>query len=418
MFRPVMQPIDQSNTILISGAGIAGLLLARQLDQFGIPYLLIESRASLTTDGAGIALPANAMKALRHLHLAAAVEQCAHQVREIIYTDTAGNVLNQASLLEAPLNADKFVALHRSELHHILSDGLLKRIHFNTKITSMQQTDDGVFVEFNNKKLKPQTFAGVIGADGVHSVVRELTFNHDALVDVGLNIWRWTCQYPTKNLEPTYMLGAAHLFMVYPISDNEVYCYLHAAGSEAIQNHREFVINKLQSFGGMAKNMLAILPDAEAIIPGRLRSVAKPLFSLGRVALVGDAGHACSPMLQQGAAAALEDIITVAQLLRFFPVEEAFARYEALRKERVHWVSQASDGPIKMLIGMKEEQLGPLYEKIRKEGPLNVNGWKALLAKDPLAALEAYLKETVGEGLTPTALASKPLAAGRRFCSG
>src|SRR5690348_17640686 len=54
---------------------------------------------------------------------------------------------------------------------------------------------------------------------GVHSVVRELTFNHDALVDVGLNIWRWTCKYPTKNLEDrkSTRLNSSHPSISYAV---------------------------------------------------------------------------------------------------------------------------------------------------------------------------------------------------------
>jgi 2-polyprenyl-6-methoxyphenol hydroxylase-like FAD-dependent oxidoreductase len=120
--------------------------------------------------------------------------------------------------------------------------------------------------------------------------------------------------------------------------------------------------------------------------------VSKPLFSSGRVALIGDAGHACSPLLQQGAASALEDVITLSELLRHFPVVDALSHYEKFRTERVNWVVASSDGPIKMLINTDSQMLSALYKKIRDDGPLNIQGWKKLLSTNPLTEITIYIE--------------------------
>lgn len=382
--------------ILIVGSGIAGLSLRRLFRKSNIPYDIVEKRVGLFSEGAGIALPANAMKAFRYLDLGSVIAQQAHRVNKIIYTEPSGEILNQASLLEPPLNTDWFVALPRHKLHTILAEGI-HDIEFNTTIKAMQCTANGVLVSFDSPSLKQEEYSAVIGADGINSQVRQLAFADHPLIDLHASIWRWTCQYPTNNLHPTYMLGAREVFLAYPIGNNEVYCYAHVHDSikDKVDNlEQQTLIKKYFSrYGGVAKSMLNILPDNKFIIPGRLRSVFPPVFSKGRIALVGDAAHACSPMLQQGAAAALEDCISLTEFLQNFPVVEAFEHYEKFRHERVNWIVNASDTPMKTLVNVDAAALAARNKKIRDLGPLNVLGWRMLLAKDFFFMLDAYIEE-------------------------
>lgn len=383
--------------ILISGAGIAGLSLMRLLHNAGIPCTVIEKNATNTSAGAGIALPANAVKALRAMGLGDKIDAHAHQVKEIIYAKPSGRVLSRASLLDAPLNTDKFVALPRSALQTILLDDLPSSIYFNTTIDTLEVVEDGVHVTFNSPHIKEATYAAVIGADGIHSRVSELAFDPEPLVDLGVTTWRWLCNYATTHLQPTYMLGSQDAFLAYPMSENQVYCYAHWYDPKQAlikdSNYQAFIKKQFSHYKGIAKEMLSILPDSSAIIAGRLRSVAQPLFAKGPIALVGDAGNACSPMLQQGAACAFEDVIVLAKLLAAFPVVSALKYYEEYRHERVNWIVTASDTPMKSI--NKTPSFLALCARnmyIRKKGPLNVLGWRQLLAHDPLQSLDTFIQ--------------------------
>lgn len=377
--------------ILICGAGIAGLSLARQFKKLNIPFILIEKRKELLSDGTGIALPANAVRALKYLGLGKPLEKHAHKVNKIIYADFAGNVLSEASLLDYPLNSDHFVALSRHVFHDILHHDLNVDIHFDTTINLICQGKSGVLVNFNGD-LQQEEFSAVIGADGVNSIVRQLVFSDHSLLDLGVTIWRWTCRYPTNDLQPAYLFGADSVFMAYPIGENEVYCYAQVLDPENLHantwDHQSVLQEQFSQYGGIAKKMLELLPDNYSIIPGRLRSVQKPLFTSGRVALIGDAGHACSPMLQQGAAAALEDVIILSNFLNHFSIEDAFSYFEINRSERINNIVTASDGPMKMLINRDPTLIAEIYEKIRNQGPFNVAGWKKILMTDPLREVE------------------------------
>ncbi|MEM1244263.1 MAG: NAD(P)/FAD-dependent oxidoreductase [Pseudomonadota bacterium] len=386
--------------ILISGAGVAGLSLAICLQRMGIPFNLIEKSQQLNFSGAGIALPANAVKALRYIGLGEALDNCAHRVSEIIYTKANGKVLSRASLREPPYDYDYFVALHRKQLYQILLQQLKEEIIFNTQIKTLKQTDNGVMVTFSTSNLKNETYAAVIGADGINSSVRRLVFHDSELVDLGMTTWRWLSAAPAENLQPTYMLGSKALLMGYPIQQDTVYCYAHICDPNNAYahslNHTAVLQEQFKKFAGIAPKLLASLPTDTEIIQGRLRSVAQPLFSQGKVALIGDASSACSPTLQQGAASALEDVIVLSELLKYFNsnIEKAFKFYENYRRQRVNWVVNASDTPMKM--AFKANSRLSLFLRdllIKFKGPINMQGWRQLFATDPIAGLENYIAD-------------------------
>ena len=369
--------------ILIVGAGIAGLSLARQLKKLAVPFTLIEKRSELTIEGAGIALPANAVKALRHIGIGKELDKLAHQVEEIIYAKSSGQILSRASLLTAPLNLDRFVALPRYRLLEILQHGLDVPIQFNTTLDQLKDVED--------------TYSTIVAADGIHSQVRQSAFGNIELIDFGVTTWRWICEYPTADLQPTYMFGRQDLLMAYPMGKNSVYCYAHAYDPENKYSIASDALNHVRrhfgDYQGVAADLLDRTRIDTPIIPGRLRSIPRAFFTKGNVALVGDASSACSPLLQQGAACALEDVIVLSELLAEFPNQKALAYYEQYRKERVNWILQTSDAPLYMLKKMRSPFFCFLRNiLLRLKGPLNVQGWRKLLAADPIATLPAFVE--------------------------
>lgn len=370
--------------ILISGAGIAGLSLARRLDQLGIAYVLIEKRAAAAPSGAGIALPFNAIQALRQLDLAEPVLAAAHQVREVIYTKKDGALLARASLLEAPLDQDKFVAMRRSDLHAILLDGIAPRIHYQTSIDAIEARPDGVQVRSANPAVQGH-YDLVVSAEGIQSDLRQRSFPGEATtVDHNVANWRFTIELPKHGLQPTYMFGRSEMFMAYPIGPDALYCYAHVYDDTGQYAKRDPQQSLRQLFGGFGGPVGAILDrlGTQPVQVGRLESVIKPYYAKGRVVFIGDAGNACSPLLQQGAACAFEDALCLAEQLQQLPVDAAIEAYQKLRAPRVDWIVAASDGPLKMMKTMRSP-LGAFLRNmlIRRKGPLNAHGWKQLAAR-------------------------------------
>lgn len=392
----------RKDRVLVVGAGIAGLAAAQSLKRLGVPFHLIERAKALTPAGAGIALPANATAAMRYLGLGDALDATAHRVSKIHYLNEGGDLLSSGSLVGTPpLNRDHFVALSRTALHEILASGLEDQIQFDTTVTVLEEEAGAVSVCLDEagQRTDPQTYSAVIGADGLHSRTRAQLFGETDLVDLGVTNWRWTCKFDTSDLPPSYFLAFRDVFMAYPFGEHDVYCYAHVNdpdnhyGATAGAGVRDLIKDRFADYGGVVPELLERLPANASIIPGRLRSVPKPFFGEGCVALVGDASNGCSPMLQQGAAGAFEGSIVLTELLAHFPASQAVHLYEDYLAERMKLVLTGSDMGIKTLAGMNQAGFFAVQNAIRKDGPLNIQGWEKLLAHDPLDGLEKFIDE-------------------------
>ncbi len=372
-----------SPKILISGAGIAGLSLARLLSKAGIDFVIIEKRANDYSSGSGIALPFNAMMALRTLGLAEQVLDVAHQVHQVRYAKKNGQTIASASLDEAPLNKDKFVAMKRTELQDILAKDVVAHIHYQTVIESLEQLSDGVEIKCSNAALNGK-YDLVVAAEGIHSPLRKQSYpNERTVLDHNIPTWRFIVDYPNHGLEPLYMFARTELFMAYPIGPDSLYCYGHIydeTDKYSQGNAHQHLTDVFGDFGGEVPAILKRAAEV-SVQSGRLQSVAKPYYSSGRIVFVGDAGNACSPLLQQGAASAFEDVICLAEQLQHHSIEQAIRSYQQIRSPRVEWIVKSSDGPIKMIKKMRNP-IGAFLRTmmIKKKGPLNVVGWRYLAA--------------------------------------
>ncbi len=370
-----------SPRVLISGAGIAGLSLARSLEKLHIEHVILEKRSTSSHSGSGIALPFNAIQALRKLGLRENVLEDAHQVNEVVYTKNNGSVIARANLLDPPLNQDKFVAMHRSKLHEILLDGIESRIQFETTIHSFEPAPNRVKVTCSNLALSGD-YDLVVSAEGIHSTLRQQCFpDEETTIDHNMPNWRFVVDCPTHGLQPLYMLARTELFMAYPLDPDTLYCYGHVydeTGRYGSGNPHEHLRKVFGGFGGPVRELLDRLDD-QPVLCSRLQSVKKPYYRKGSVVFVGDAGNACSPLLQQGAASAFEDVICLSEQLAEYPVDRAITMYQRIRAPRVEWVVKTSDGPIKMM-KMMRNPVGAFIRDmvVRKKGPLNAHGWKQL----------------------------------------
>ncbi len=369
--------------ILIVGAGIVGLSMARRLDEMSLPYTLIERSSGWSQDGAGICLPANAVAGMERLGLKEPLVAMAHQVSEVSYVKPNGQVISKASLLEAPLDKQPFLALPRAKLLNLLRKGMDKKVRFNIQLKAIRQSEDGADVTFSDGQT--EHFDCVIGADGVNSQVRGLAFEQTELEDLDVTNWRFLIDQDTSDLQPTYYLGSDSFFMRYPMPDNKVYCYAHVIDEDKKLlniNNKHFLLDQFKGFEDKVIEAInAVGPDDE-IIPGRLNAVQSREVYSGCVVLIGDALHGCPPTLQQGVGMGLEDVHCLADLMeKGVEVEALLRQFRAKRIERISWVIDESNRVIRMA-SKGRSFLGRVIRNfiVRKQGPANVAGWRKLLS--------------------------------------
>ncbi len=375
----------QAPRILIVGAGIAGLAAWRALRQQGLDASLIEKHEGWAWVGAGIALPANAVAAFSRLALREPLLRRAHQVTAIEYALADGSTLARASLLDPPLNLAPFVALPRRDLIELMVAGV-ENVRFNTSIRELRQDAQGVEVTLSHGAS--ERYDLIIAADGIHSSTRAMTFPAARLHDFGMSTWRFIIERDTRDQHPVYYLGRDDAFMLYPIAADQVYCYGHLADPAAVLYRQAAPAVLRASFAHYAPavgSALAAIDDASAITPGRIQSVITDSAVSGRVALIGDALHGCPPTLQQGAAQALADALTLARLLTAGDTDTALRHYARQRLPQIRWVVGESN-KIMRLGKLGRFRLGRLLRnaKVRRQGPANVVGWRSLLTRYPV----------------------------------
>lgn len=373
--------------ILIIGAGICGLAIAKRLQDTDFDVTIVDKEDAQQSISVGICLPANAVEGLRKLGLYPSLMSIAHQVSTIEYAKANGETLAKASLLEPPFNKGEFVSVLRSDLMALISETVTQKIHWGTSAQIRENNTDGVRVSFNQKE-ESQLFDLVIAADGIHSPTREAIFPNSYAKKLGLSTWRFVVNNTRATPEPVYYLGNDETFVIYPLPNAKAYCYGHMPSSKVRTSSgqataREALLNAFKLYNREVLHKIHQLSEDDTqVIRGELESVQLANTHSGRVVLIGDALHGCPPTLEQGVGMGLEDIHTLTDLLSENSIDETLILFEQQRLPRVKWVVEESNNIIRhaakgsMLVGRFFRN-----SLIRRRGPANVVGWKKLLTE-------------------------------------
>ncbi len=234
------------------------------------------------------------------------------------------------------------LALHRADLHEVLaSHGDPVPTWMGRAVVRISQQDSTAIVEFADGTTGRYDL--VIGADGIHSTVRHLAVGTCAVRPVGQLAWRFVTECPPELTTWTVLLGREVAFLAVPIGRGQVYCYCDTPSEDATRPRGEEVIGRLaERLAGFAAPVPAILdalgPDG-AVHTAPIEEVTLDAWSRGSVLLIGDAAHATSPNMAEGAAMALEDGLVLAECLDpGRDIAQILARFQARRRPRTQWV--------------------------------------------------------------------------------
>jgi 2-polyprenyl-6-methoxyphenol hydroxylase-like FAD-dependent oxidoreductase len=327
--------------ILIVGGGIAGLALGRALRTQGFMPEIIERMRSWPDGGAGLYIPGNGVRALAELGLADQVLARAVRLSHQRILDYRGRRLAEVELAKVWGHVGVCVGIARGELHRILIDGAAGvPLRLGVTVTTLTQGADHVVVTFDDGSRG--TYDVVVGADGIHSSIRQLVFGAVPPRYLGQVSWRFLVDRSAAIETWTAMLGPRRVFLTLPVGPNRLYCYadLVAAGTtDPARGDLDRLASLFSEFAEPVPSLLTELQSFDAIHFSPIEEIVLEAWVRGRVVLIGDAAHATSPNMAEGASMALEDALVLAQMLathRTAPA--ALSAFTERRRARVSWV--------------------------------------------------------------------------------
>jgi 2-polyprenyl-6-methoxyphenol hydroxylase-like FAD-dependent oxidoreductase len=342
--------VKKKMRVLVVGGGIGGLAAALALRQAGIDVAVFERAGAYREVGAGLTLWPNALHALQALGLrsqldALAVPQLSGGIRT-----WRGDVLLQTSIDEVKRRfGAPPVAVHRAELLAMLNDALEPTmVQLNSPLTRFTQDDHGVVATFADGRTERADV--LIGADGLHSVVRAQLFGRSKPRYAGYSAWRAVVPYDTHRL-PAGMIGetwgCGARFGIVPMSGNRVYWFGTINAPEGQRNgmggHKREVMELFGGWHAPIRDLVSATDDAVILRNDIYDRPPLRHWTVGRITLLGDAAHPMTPNLGQGACQAIEDAVVLARCLRAGMNPAAGLRmYERARFKRTSAIVQQS----------------------------------------------------------------------------
>ena len=315
--------------ISIVGGGIGGLSLARELSLRGLPAQVFERAPRLNPVGAGIIMNPNAMAVLEKNGLAEAVRRDSWPYLTRETRDRDGRLLatrDYRPLYDAGRLAPGAL-VHRAHLLGVLYRSLPEgTVRFGVEVQADDIPGDGV----------------VVGADGIHSQVRHELFGRVEPRYMGYRSHRLVMDNVAGVRCFTEYLGRGARVGLVPISATRLYVW--TTFNSPRDAHPPDPRGVFAQFGAEAvRRVLAALPPPEEIIVTEIEELSLERWTWGRAVLLGDAVHAMTPNIGQGAGMAMEDAAVLAEeLAGAAEIDHDLANYVRRRKARVETVMRIS----------------------------------------------------------------------------
>ncbi len=343
--------------VLIVGAGIGGLAAALALRQAGFDAHVYEQASALREVGAGVAISPNAVKVLHRLGLAEALRAVGVVSHSMDSRDwQTGALLGRVPLAEAAVDRwdAPFYHLHRADLHDALRAALGDpHITLGARCVAVEQRDNSVTARFADGR--EATGDLLIGADGIHSVVREHVAGPDRPI--------WSRQISWRGLAPASVghevglevrhhsfWGPRTQFVCFYVGSGRLVNWVGNTQSDDDWHEESWSARgdrdeALKLFAGWHPQVRELIAGTEQVFKWALFD-RPPLttWTRGRVTLLGGAAHPMLPYMAQGASQSIEDAFVLGHCLaadRDDP-QRAIGEYAARRRERTAAVQNAS----------------------------------------------------------------------------
>jgi salicylate hydroxylase len=339
--------------VLIAGGGIGGLAAALALLKRGYDVDVYEQAPELREVGAGVQLSANGIRVLHEIgvHDALRALACEASGKEVRLWSTGQTwKLFDLGVVSVERYGFPYYTVYRPDLLAVLADGVRREkpaaIHLNSRCTGFEQTAGGVTLRWDGGEARGDA---LIGADGVHSRIRQALFGPDKPAFTGNIAWRGIApmeKLPARmaRLVGTNWIGPGAHVVHYPVHRGEYMNFvgLIERGDWRVESWtaQGTAAECAGDFRGWHEDVHRMIGNVGTPFKWALMG-REPMtrWTIGRITLLGDACHPTLPMLGQGAAMAIEDGFILARACEAYAdVETALARYEAARRDRTRSV--------------------------------------------------------------------------------
>lgn len=340
-----------ANRVLVVGGGITGSVLAIALADVGAEVVLAEIRKDWSGIGHGITIQGNALKAFRTVGVLDDLMEVGVPFDKLRLKTAAGEVM--AEIPTPHTGGDDLpstLGARRSDLADVLARRVRQvgvDVRLGTTVTELADSETSVSATLTGGAV--ESFDLVVAADGIRSRLRSELGFPQAPKPLGMGIWRVVAKRPAAmDCAEIYYGGPKFKAGYSPISDDLCYAYLLEANLDHsfVGEHRHGWVMKEhgQGYGGIWGEVRDSVADDAVVNYQWLESVfIDDTWHQGRVAVIGDAAHACPPLIAQGAAMCAEDAVVLAEVLNSVgDVGDALRAFEARRIPRAKMVVDAS----------------------------------------------------------------------------
>lgn len=338
---------SQVGRVLIVGGGITGGVLALGLRQRGVEVILVDLRTELGGVGHGITLQGNALKAFDSVGIYEKLVKRGFPFSHLRMKTPDGHVI--AEMPTPPMGGPDLpgtMGAVRGDIADILAEEVVAQgvdVRLGTTLTDIDDHSDSVTVTLSDGSK--ETVDLLVGCDGIRSKVREMIGIETQPEPVGMGIWRTVAKRPPEmDCSELYMGGPKYKAGYTPISDDLCYAFLLEENLE-----RSFIgegprgaelKERGRGYGGIWGQVRDSLADDAIVNYAWIEAICVDSpWHRGRTIIIGDAAHACPPLIAQGAAMCAEDAMVLTEMLTGGDaVEDVLPAFMARRFPRVKMV--------------------------------------------------------------------------------